>query len=46
MPDWQRRAKDLADDARKRRERVSPWALAGAGIAALIGFAAWVWVVF
>jgi hypothetical protein len=28
------------------RDRVSPWALAGSVIAALIGFAVWVWVVF
>lgn len=46
MTDWERRAADLADENRKRRDRVSPWALAGSVIMALAVFAVWAWVVF
>lgn len=46
MTDWERRAAELAEENRKRRERVSPWSIAGSLVMALIGLAVWVWAVF
>lgn len=46
MDDWERRAADLAEENRQRRQRVSPWQLAGTLIMGAISLAVWVWAVF